>query len=153
MPSGLPKDDDLRALVDSAFGNVLMNHGFKEVNSEYSEESFGNATLEFYSKDLNIRFDRDRGQVTVDVSGPRGLWVSLQIVKDLLTNSEPTLNPQDLKALGQFSDEHYNEVVSVLTDEKRSEFQKRIEKYLLIRGQKMFGDLLPADYFNDINNP
>lgn len=153
MFQNLPSDDELRTLVKTSFSSILAGHDFKEIASEYSPEAMGNAALDYASDDLDIRFTRDRDHITVDVCGKRGLWVNLQELRDILNNSEPTMNLVDIRELGQYLERHYDDVVAALASDKRLELQRRIEKYRLVRGQKMYGDLLPPEYFKDYDKP
>jgi hypothetical protein len=78
---------DLLQDVAPHFAPLLSKHGFTIVDEHYDREHFGNVLVVADSKDLRLRFTKDRGQRFVEIAAAGTVsWIDLP---DVLRTVDP----------------------------------------------------------------
>jgi len=65
----------------------IVNKGHVLATAEYNPQEFGNATVIMEGESFSLRFERDRGQVFVDVGSDVIGWFKLEHVLEFLDKS------------------------------------------------------------------
>lgn len=67
--------------------SFVVGKGFELSANTYKPEEFGNATLLMTGLPFSLRFDRDRGQVFVDIGSDALGWYKLEYVLEFVNSS------------------------------------------------------------------
>lgn len=101
----------------------VLGKGLEPGQSDYKPHEFGNAVFEMVGKPFSLRFERDRGQVFVDVGSTVSGWYKLEYVLEFLDKavSEQQLgappNPAVMAGLLQLN---WEKVVGLFDDQDRT---------------------------------
>jgi hypothetical protein len=75
-------------LSDIAPSFAFVQHeGFVQVSGHYKPEEFGNAVLVMAGQNFSLKFERDRGQIFVDIGNSDIGWEKLEYALIFLDNS------------------------------------------------------------------
>jgi hypothetical protein len=121
----------------------LLRRGLVPATSDYRPQEFGNATLIMVGDVVSVRFQRDRGQVFVDVGSQEVGWHKLEYALEVVDRSvtqEQLGEPPDPSKLAQLLEARWTEVVGLLSDPRRVEDLRAFaeQKAAALLG-KMFG--------------
>jgi len=115
-------------LVDIAPAfSFVINKGLTPSTATYDPQAFGNASLVMAGTPFSLRFERDRGQVFVDVGSDAVGWHKLEYVLEFVDNSitQKQLGaPPDVAVLASLLQGHWAKVAHLLSDrQEMSQFQ------------------------------
>lgn len=108
--------------IAPAFSFVVAR-GLVPSASEYKPQEFGNATLVMVGAPFSLRFERDRGQVFVDVGSTAAGWHKLENVLEFVDNSitqQQLGEPPDPSVLADLLQGHWDEVVNLFSNPQRT---------------------------------
>lgn len=89
---------------------------------DFKPQEFGNADLVMVGAPFSLRFERDRGQVFVDVGSTAAGWHKLEYVLEFVDNSvtqQQLGEPPDPAALASLLQLHWDDVASLFSDRQR----------------------------------
>ena len=93
----------------------------------YKPQEFGNASLLMKGVPFSLRFERDRGQVFVDIGGNADEWNKLEYALEFVdrTLTQQQLGePPGLTTLANLLQTHWNEIADLFEDpQKANQFQ------------------------------
>ncbi len=125
----------------------LSNMGFREADSSYRRESFGDAMLVLSGPEFALRFIRDRGQVFVDVSLATGTplvdWCSLDTLLGFIASTRGACSTDTSIApdrLAELLHDKWHEVRQVLTSR---ELLPQLRQFMLDRSRAHASRVFP----------
>lgn len=105
----------------------ILDKGFVPGESEYKPQEFGNAVLVMTGTPFSLRFERDRGQVFIDVGNNIFGWYKLEYVLEFVDcmNAQSQLGtPPEPKLLASLLQELWEKVIALFsTPEETSKLQ------------------------------
>jgi hypothetical protein len=109
----LPKTASMAQLplnehVSQVYGDSLSDLGFRQINCFKDTDHFGNELALYQNAHIRIRFVRDRGEETVQVSplGPDAGFLDLKYLLEMLRpNSDAESNLACMRSLPQIKDD------------------------------------------------
>lgn len=97
----------------------LQHEGFVKASDHYKPEEFGNADLVMAGPKFSLKFERDRGQVFVDIGNSDIGWEKLEyalvFVDDGITE-EQFGEPPEVTQLANLAKSHWKEIVQLYDD-------------------------------------
>lgn len=102
--------------------SFVVGKGLVPSASVYKPEVFGNASLVMVGAPFSLRFQRDRGQVFVDIGSNAVGWQKLEYVLEFVDHSvtEQHLGaPPDPAALAELLRGRWDKVVGLFMDEQK----------------------------------
>lgn len=131
--------------ISPFFSDLLNEHGFRVVSETHEPQHFGNGLLILESKDLRLRFVRDRGQVFADV-GASGQtdddWHQLQRVMEFLNRRDAAADANRAFGLDELSvwlKENYEKVRAVFQQEAYPSTRDALKSFAKEKSEQMFG--------------
>ncbi|NJA08192.1 hypothetical protein HC024_21010 [Methylococcaceae bacterium WWC4] len=105
----------------------ILDKGFVPGESEYKPQEFGNAVLVMTGTQFSLRFERDRGQVFIDVGNNIFGWYKLEYVLEFLDciNTQSQLGaPPEPRLLASLLQQLWEKVIALFsTPEEISQLQ------------------------------
>lgn len=102
--------------------SFVQRKGFVVGASDYRPQEFGNATLVIVGVPFSLRFERDRGQVFVDLGSDAVGWHKLEYVLEFVDNSitQGQLGePPDLAVMASLLQAHWGKVTDLFSDPQK----------------------------------
>jgi hypothetical protein len=106
--------------------SFVIDKGFTLESIEYKPEEFGNASLVMLGVPFSIRFERDRGQIFIDIGNDAIGWHKLEYVLEFCDNSVASHvgKPPEPKVLASLLLECWEKVIDLFSNrQKIFEFQ------------------------------
>lgn len=107
--------------------SFVVGKGLVPSASDYKPQEFGNASLVIVGAPFSLRFERDRGQVFVDVGSNAAGWHKLEYALEFVDRSitqQQLGEPPDPTILAKLLEGHWDEVVDLFNDlRKTGQFQ------------------------------
>jgi hypothetical protein len=100
----------------------IIGKGFVPGTSIYKPEEFGNATLVMIGVPFSLRFERDRGQVFVDIGSDSSGWCKLEYVLEFVDNSVTQSQlgePPSPALMASLVQGRWDKAVDLFTDQQR----------------------------------
>jgi len=104
--------------IAPAFSFILAN-GLIPGTGDYKPHEFGNANLVAAGTPFSLRFERDRGQVFVEIGGKNSRWYKLEYVLEFVDHSisqEELGTPPDPAILSKLLEQHWLVVTKLFND-------------------------------------
>lgn len=120
----------------------VIEKGFTLESIEYQPKEFGNASLVMLGMPFSIRFERDRGQVFVDIGSDAIGWHKLEYILEFFDNSVGSSfgKPPEPKILASLLLEYWEKVVDLFSNrQKMLEFQTFAKEKSAALISKIFG--------------
>ena len=102
--------------------SFVVSKGLLQIAGEVNPREFGNADLVMAGAPFSLRFERDRGQVFVDVGSTAVGWHKLEYVLEFVDNSvtqQQLGEPPDPATLASLLQLHWDDVASLFSDKQR----------------------------------
>jgi len=99
----------------------VVDNGLVPSPGEYKPQEFGNATLVMVGAPFSLRFERDRGQVFVDVGSNVFGWHKLEYVLEFVNHSitqHQLGEPPDPVLMARLLQANWNDVASLFGDQQ-----------------------------------
>ena len=123
----LPDSSSRNAMIDLAdiapAFSFLMGKGLVPSASDYKPREFGNAALVMVGAPFSLRFERDRGQIFVDVGSNAAGWHKLEYVLEFVDNSvtqQQLGEPPDPTALANLLQVRWDRVADLFSDQQKT---------------------------------
>ena len=97
----------------------IQHQGFVKASDHYKSEEFGNADLIMAGPKFSFRFERDRGQVFVDIGNSDIGWQKLEYALVFIDDSvtEQQLGaPPEVTRLADLAKSHWKEIAQLYSD-------------------------------------
>lgn len=97
--------------------------GLVPSTSDYRPQEFGNAALVMVGVPFSLRFERDRGQIFVDVGSSAAGWHKLEYVLEFVDNSvtqQRLGEPPDPAAMANLLELNWDRVASLFSDQQKT---------------------------------
>jgi hypothetical protein len=99
--------------------SFIQHEGFVRASGQFRPEEFGNADLVMAGPNFSVKFERDRGQVFVDIGNSEIGWEKLEyalvFVDDGITE-EQLGAPPEVTRLADLAKSHWREIVQLYGD-------------------------------------
>lgn len=99
--------------------SFILQRDFVKASDRYKPEEFGNADLVMDGAKFSLKFERDRGQVFVDIGGPVVGWEKLEyaliFVDDGITE-ERLGSPPEVAKLANLTMSHWAKIEQLYTE-------------------------------------
>ncbi len=125
----------------------IVGKGFAQTTAVYNPQEFGNASLVMRGAPFSLRFERDRGQVTVDVGNDSSGWQKLEDVIEFVDNSvtQGALGaPPKLDVMARLLEQHWNTIAKLFVDSQ--EFS-RFRTFAKQKAAHLLGTIFPNKPF------
>ena len=102
--------------------SFIVSKGLVPSVGNYNPQEFGNAELVMMGAPFSLRFERDRGQVFVDVGSSVAGWQKLEYVLEFVDSSvtqEGLGEAPDPAAMAGLLQARWDEVTSLFNDQQR----------------------------------
>jgi hypothetical protein len=102
--------------------SFVIGKGFVPGTSVYRPQEFGNATLGMTGIPFSLRFERDRGQVFVDVGNDASGWCKLEYVLEFVDSSitqQQLGEPPSPSLMAGLLQGHWDSVVGLFSNQQR----------------------------------
>jgi hypothetical protein len=117
-------EDHMLNLIDIAPQfTFIANKNLLKSTEHYRQEEFGNAVLVMEGSPFSLRFERDRGQVFVDVGGDSAGWHKLEYVLEFADNTitQGQLGePPSLVVMAHLLQLNWEKVANLFSDEQKT---------------------------------
>lgn len=111
-------------LVDIAPAfSFVINKGLTPSTATYDPQAFGNASLVMAGAPFSLRFERDRGQVFVDVGGDAVGWYKLEYALEFVDSSITQRQlgaPRDIAVLANLLQGSWDKVAHLFSDHQQT---------------------------------
>ncbi len=118
---------DLDAMIDLAdiapAFSFVVSKGLVPIAGDYKPQEFGNAALVMVGAPFSLRFERDRGQVFVDVGSNAAGWHKLEYVLEFVDNSvtqQQLGEPPAPTAMANLLQGRWDEVADLFSDQQKT---------------------------------
>ena len=124
MAPDLSSRDAMIDLADIAQAfSFVVGKGLVPSVSDYKPQEFGNAALVMVGAPFSLRFDRDRGQVFVDVGSNAAGWHKLEYVLEFVDNSvtqQQLGEPPDATTMANLLQGRWDKVADLFSDQQKT---------------------------------
>jgi hypothetical protein len=103
--------------------SFVVGKGLVPSASDYRPQEFGNVTVVMVGVPFSLRFERDRGQVFVDVGSNAAGWHKLEYVLEFVDNSvmqQQLGEPPAPTALANLLQGRWDKVADLFSDQKKT---------------------------------
>lgn len=115
--------------------------GFALVEETFDQDSFGNSTAVLESRDLRLRFVRDRGQVFADIGSmvEPELWWDITLIVPLLGSRQPE-QPEvsEVERLATYIRDNYQSLIKLFSRDRFYGTKLKLERLRKDRSEQIF---------------
>jgi hypothetical protein len=100
----------------------LKKKNFIETNGSYSSKDFGNALIIMRGDSFSLRFERDRGQIMIDIGGNQIGWFKLEYALEFIDrsiNQEDFGEPPSVPRLADLLQKHWLSMEELLGNKNK----------------------------------
>lgn len=110
-------------LVDMAPAfSFVVDKGFVPSTATYDPQAFGNASLVMAGTEFSLQFERDRGQVFVNIGSDAIGWHKLEYILEFVDNAitqKQLGTPPDMVILANLLQGHWDKIVQLFSDQQK----------------------------------
>lgn len=125
--------------------SFIANRGLLPGTATYDQQAFGNANLVMDGTPFSLRFQRDRGQVFMDIGNDAAGWYKLEYVLEFVANSitqKQLGEPPDTTLLANLLQGHWDKVTHLFNDQQEmSQLQIFAKQKTASLSGEIFGNL------------
>lgn len=113
----------------------IIEKGFVSSSATYNPKEFGNATLVMRGPPFSLQFERDRGQIFVNIGNIQTEWYKFEHVVEFLNNSisdDQLGEPPNISFLARILHEQWENISLLFKDQKKMmHLQEFVQKKII----------------------